>query len=277
MLRVRAVDVQGRPLVLVHGILGAASTWDGVLSELGPDVRAVVPELLGFGASPRPSAVDDLWADAQARALGRALDELGIARAAFAAHDFGGPVAVSLARQRPELFSHLALCATNVLADTPIPMPIAAVTWPLAGRVAERLLFSGPSLRMTLRRGVGEPPVALDAEAYLGDGDQRRAIRLLFATALRELERRYAPVAEALGRLDVPVLVAWGDRDPFFSVEQGRRTAAAIPGARFELYEGCGHFVPEERPERLAADLRTLLGLAPAGGARRAPAARAAR
>lgn len=63
---------------------------------------------------------------------------------------------------------------------------------------------------------------------------------------------------DALQRVRVPALVVWGDRDPFFSVAQGRRTAAAIPGSRFELYAGCGHFVPEERPDALVADLRRV-------------------
>jgi pimeloyl-ACP methyl ester carboxylesterase len=35
-----------------------------------------------------------------------------------------------------------------------------------------------------------------------------------------------------------------------------------VPGARFRLYDGAGHFLPEERPEQLAADLVELAALA---------------
>ena len=55
------------------------------------------------------------------------------------------------------------------------------------------------------------------------------------------------------------LIVAWGDADPFFGVEQAERTASALPHADLVVYEGCGHFVPEERPGQLAADLRGLL------------------
>jgi pimeloyl-ACP methyl ester carboxylesterase len=49
-----------------------------------------------------------------------------------------------------------------------------------------------------------------------------------------------------------------GDRDPFFSVEQGERTAAAAR-ASFSLYPDAGHFLPQERPTEVAADLNALI------------------
>lgn len=54
---------------------------------------------------------------------------------------------------------------------------------------------------------------------------------------------------ETLPELDKPVVVLWGDRDPFFSLEEGRRAASAIPGAELRVAEGAGHFLPAERPD----------------------------
>ncbi len=58
-------------------------------------------------------------------------------------------------------------------------------------------------------------------------------------------------------------VAAGGDPGPdpwaFFGVAQARRTAAAVPGARLVLYRGAGHFLPEERPAELAADIARLL------------------
>jgi pimeloyl-ACP methyl ester carboxylesterase len=62
--------------------------------------------------------------------------------------------------------------------------------------------------------------------------------------------------------LAVPAVVGWGDRDPFFPVAIGQRTAALIPDAQFRLYEGAGHFLPEERPAQLATDLLELAKVA---------------
>jgi pimeloyl-ACP methyl ester carboxylesterase len=247
----------GPPVVLVHGLFGSARTWDAVAAELARDHRVLVPDLLGFGRSARPHDVERLWAEAQADALAQALHRGGVRRAAIVGHDYGGPVAVSLFARRPELVSHLALCATNLLADTPIPFPISAVTWPILGPVLGRVLFSGPMLAMTLERASGD--ARLDRRDALGDADQQRAIRSVFTIALRELEERYQPLEEALGRVSVPSLVVWPGKDIFFDRDQGRRTAERIPGARLRLYEDCGHCVPEERPAELSTDLRALV------------------
>lgn len=220
--------------------------------------RVLAVDLLGFGGSARSRDPEQLWADSQAAAIAELLENLAPEGAGVVGHDFGGPVALALIAQRADLVSHLALCASNAWSDTPIPLPIAAVTWPGIGHLAEHLLFARPSLRLMLKQGTGHGE-QLDADRYLGDGEQQHAIRIIFATALREIRKRYAPMEATLRQVDVPTLVAWGDADPFFAVEQGEKTAAAIPGARFALYRGCGHFIPEERPSELGADLERLL------------------
>ena len=161
----------------------------------------------------------------------------------------------------PSRIEALALFATNAFPDTPIPFPLSLVKAPLLGSVAARLLFSRPSLAMMVRRGVGEPAARLDLNRYLGGKHQRAAIASIFETSLRRLGELYAPVERAFGAATVPALVGWGDRDPFFPVAIGRRTAELVPDARFRLYEGAGHFLPDERPHELAADILALAAL----------------
>jgi pimeloyl-ACP methyl ester carboxylesterase len=55
-----------------------------------------------------------------------------------------------------------------------------------------------------------------------------------------------------LRRVDVPTLVVWGAADRLVGVEYGRAYAAAIPGARFEVIEGAGHFPHLEKPAEFA-------------------------
>lgn len=255
-LQIRRRGESGPAVVLVHGIPGSAAVWSQVADELADAHRLFVPDLVGFGASRRTGRIDELWADQQAEALIEALDAAGVERAVFAGHDFGGPVALSVAALRPELIAGLCLAATNVFPDTPIPLPIRAVTWPVLGPPAERLLFSRPSLRIMLRQRTS---VALDLDDHLGDGDQVRSIGAIFAHALRNLESLYGPLEDTLRELDVPVLVAWGDRDPFFSLAQGERTADAARRGRLVVHRGAGHFLPAERPRELAAQIRELV------------------
>ena len=259
MLMTAVTHGEGEPVVLIHGIPGSSGIWDDVAERLTGDCLVVAPDLLGFGASPGEPAIDVLWADSQARALAALLDELGIERAALVGHDFGGPVALALTALRPDLATRLVLCATNAFPDTPVPLPIRAVTWPLVGGPAGRLLFSAPSLRMMLRRGFAGRPPELDDSVWIGDSRQQASVRAIFTAALRELEERYVHTERALRAVRCPSLVVWGDRDPFFTVEQGRRTAAALADGRLAVYEDAGHFVPAERPGRLARDIAAFV------------------
>jgi pimeloyl-ACP methyl ester carboxylesterase len=64
----------------------------------------------------------------------------------------------------------------------------------------------------------------------------------------------------ALGGIRVPTLVVWGDDDKIIPVECGRLYAGAIPGARLEVIEGCGHWPHYEKPAELAEIVSKFLG-----------------
>lgn len=247
--------------LLVHGIPGSGATWDGVKAKLEPKHRVLAPDLLGFGEEPLPPGRDALLAPGQARHLLELLDREGIKEVIVAAHDFGGPVAAYLLDIAPSRVSALALFATNAFPDTPIPFPLSLVKAPLLGPLTARLLFSRRSLAMMVRRGVGEPATRLDLNRYLGGEHQRTAIASIFEASLRRLGELYVPVEHAFATAGVPALVGWGDRDPFLPVAIGRRTAALLPDARFRLYEGAGHFLPDERPAEVSTDMLALAAL----------------
>lgn len=256
--------------VLLHGIPGSAATWEHVAARLRDHHTVVAPDLLGFGGNTaitppvEHGCAESLLAPNQARHVLRSLDDAGLERAVFVGHDFGGPVAAHVVAEAPERVQALALLATNIFPDTPIPFPLSAINAPILGAAAARILFSRASLAMMLRQGVGRPSISLDPARYIGNRHQQAAIAAIFGTSLRKLRQLYTPVERALRAADLPALVGWGQRDPFFSVATGERTAAALRDATFRLYPGAGHFLPEERPDEITADLLELAALASA-------------
>ncbi|MDZ7790080.1 MAG: alpha/beta hydrolase [Xanthomonadales bacterium] len=220
--------------------------------------RVLVPDLLGFGHSDRPAQAASLWLDGQAAALGEVLVERDVGRVVIVGHDYGVPLAVTLVDAGLARPKGMVLTAGNVFTDTPVPTPLRALSLPVVGRAVARLALSGPSLRVMLRAGMGRPRIDLDPAIHVGDRAQQHAIRTIFGTALRELPERYEAVESALPRLDVPVQVLWGDRDPFFPISEGRRVAAAIPGAQLRVLAGAGHFLPAERPSAVVAAVEEL-------------------
>jgi pimeloyl-ACP methyl ester carboxylesterase len=259
----------GPTVVLLHGIPGQGLAWEQVRTRLDSSFDVVVPDLLGFGASRRlsPPTIDAVGPAAQTAAVAALLDELGVQGATVVGHDFGAPVGVLLTASRPDLVGALALLSGNTFPDTPIPFPLSLTGAPLVGDMFSRLLFSSPSLALMLRQGTGPGSAQPDAGVYLGDRNQRQTIAAIFAGALTNLAELYAPVANALEHLDVPVLVAWGDRDPFFPVAQAERTAAAA-NARLRILAGAGHFLPHERPDEVASAIGELATVSPPGSSR---------
>lgn len=258
-----AVDRWGEPdappVVLLHGIPGWRGTWREVAARLAPRAFVVAPDLVGFGeSSPAPSR---FHASDHADLVIALCRRLGLDRVHLVGFDFGGPTAVLAAARAPRLAASLTLAATNVLADTPIPLPLQLVRPPVLGDAFARLAFGRAGLSMLWWAAVGRRdrfPQARYRE-MLRFTQGVASTRRIFQASLRDLPGLYGPVQAALAALRLPSVVVWGDRDPFFPIAVGQRTAARIPGARFVVASGCGHFLPAEDPDLLAEMVRDLI------------------
>lgn len=248
------------PLLLLHGIPGWRENWARVATQLGSAYTVVVPDLMGFGESgPAPA---DNHAAGQSRALVHLIDALGIESVHVAGFDFGGPIAVTLLRDHPSRVRTLALLATNVFTDTPVPLPLRIASLPIAGDLAFRILMGRMGQRMlwipATRNRRAFPWLRYRRVLQFTQGVT--STREIFLRSLRHLDRLYRPIEEHLPRITVPTTVLWGTADPFFPVSVGRRTAAAISGSRYVEIADCGHFIPEEQPAVVARELARLAG-----------------
>ena len=247
---------RGTPMVLLHGIPGSAHTWESVAESLTGSHDVIAPDLLGFGESAWPG--DDYYMETQARALRETLTLLGVSECYLAAHDFGGPVALTMLRLFPELrVRGLLLAATNVFTDTYVPPPLRLARVPILGTAFFHFMAGNrPAFRMMhLQACVARQTLTWERFArHLTDGGIDLT-RRIFQKSLADLKGNYQAIQDMLPHISVPTVVVWGDKDPFFAVSVGERTARAIPGARLVVYEETGHFVPEEQPERLAAEI----------------------
>jgi pimeloyl-ACP methyl ester carboxylesterase len=61
-----------------------------------------------------------------------------------------------------------------------------------------------------------------------------------------------------LGEVHCPVLVLAGTESDTYRPEDAARLAGRLPGGRFRLAEGTGHFLPMERPELVVAAIEEV-------------------
>src|SRR5208283_3034607 len=99
-MRLNVIDAgSGPPVVLLHGLFGAARNFGTVQRALSPLFRVIAMDARNHGASPHSASMR--YATLAADVL-ETLDALGIQRTAVIGHSMGGKTAMTMALTAPE-------------------------------------------------------------------------------------------------------------------------------------------------------------------------------
>jgi 4,5:9,10-diseco-3-hydroxy-5,9,17-trioxoandrosta-1(10),2-diene-4-oate hydrolase len=241
----------GRPLLLLHGLVGSAKNWRRNISFLSRDSSVYAVDLFNMGESERVPGLDAGLA-ATADRLVAYMDALGIAEADIAAHSHGGAVAMMLAARHPERVRSLILFApANPFCDLGHQL-IRFYQTRFGIWFARRIPFLPRMLKATaLSRMYGDPSRVSEGalEGYIeglhvpGTMDhvmqivQRWFVDMgLLRTALVELATK-------------PTLLIWGDRDRAVGLPSGRELQRMLTQSKLMVLPGVGHIAFEEMPE----------------------------
>jgi pimeloyl-ACP methyl ester carboxylesterase len=240
------------PLLLINGYAATGADWDpGFLDELERSHRVIRPDNRGMGEA--ALGEEELTVDLMAADMVRLLDAEGIERLPVVGWSMGGFVAQRLAQRAPQRVAALALLDTD---------PGGAASVSAAPEVWERLVDHSGTPREQAARLIAllfPPPLAAEVDRRFGElvADARAQ---LSAAALRAQEaameawHREEPDAAVVG--DTGVLVLHGTEDVVIPPANAPRLAERWPGARVELFEGCGHALMAQQPQRVAELIR---------------------
>jgi pimeloyl-ACP methyl ester carboxylesterase len=194
--------------------------------------------------------VDDMAADGFA-----VLDAVGADAAHVAGWSMGGMIVQAMALRQPDrvLSMTSVMSAPGPIAGERAPDVTAAFSAPAGtsrDEAAERLLAGlkawGSPACFDVERITADAHAAYD-RCWDPEGRARQA-RAIDASPSREA---------ALSSLRVPSLIVHGDADRLVPPENGRATAAAIPGSRLEIVEGMGHDYPPQYWDQLVTLITT--------------------
>jgi pimeloyl-ACP methyl ester carboxylesterase len=243
------VGGSGPPLVLVHGLAGAAANWTGLAPLLTRRHRLLVPDLPGHGGSTALPAVAGLQPYADRVAL--VAEGEGMLPAPVVGHSLGGLVVLRLALSRPDSVQALVLAGAAGLStggfwgrqlmtflSTVRPARLAARRrqWISRSPALRRLVFGVVSVA---------DPAGLSGEAVEGF----LAGQLLHTdvgSAWRAL--RIDDPRQELEAIRCPVLVLWGADDIQLPLDDAFEYARRLR-ARLRVIPGCGHLLIGERPD----------------------------
>ena len=275
------VGGSGPPLLLLHGWPQTHLMWHAVAAALAGEFTVVAADLPGYGASFRPPPSDDHSAHSKralAADLVTAMAALGHAAFAVAGHDRGGRVGYRMALDHPGVVRRLAVLdivpTGEVWSHADALFALGYWHWGWLAQPAplpERLIAGDPDAfwiaaeRMGIKAGDARFPDDVVA-AYRAQLDDPGTIE-----AMCEDYRAGATVDRALDEADrgartiaCPVRVLWGAAGalPAFYDDPLALWLPYAPAATGQPVGGAGHFLVEDEPEVVAADLLAFLASA---------------
>jgi haloalkane dehalogenase len=261
-LRMHYVDEGGGdPVLLLHGEPTWAFLYRTMIPPLAEGARVIAPDYFGFGRSDKPIRIEDYSYDFHYGSVERLADELDLREATVVVQDWGGPIGLRLAVERPDRVARLVILNTGVGAGR-----APSEEWLRFRAFVRRVgtdLLPGQLVNITCVTGLADEVV----EAYNAPFPvpESKAGVLAFPELVpTELEHPSAAkmleVHDALSRWERPALVLFSDSDPVFTPRAAERMAAHIPGAgTAEIVTGAGHFLQEEKGEEIAGRIARFL------------------
>ena len=240
---------EGPPVLLVHGLSGAAANWSELAPALARRRRVLAPDLPGHGGSAPLPAAPTL--DAYAERVRIVAEHAGLLPAAVVGHSLGGLVALRLALRHPQAVTALVLAAPAGISSATrrAQFWLTVFGYSRPGRLVAPLrgvLGARPGLRAAVfNRWQVSDPRSLSAQAVeslLAPHELHTDV----VTAGRVLVRD-DPRA-ALAAVGCPCLVLWGASDRQVPVEDGFEYARRLR-APLRVIADCGHLLIAERPD----------------------------
>lgn len=252
---------EGPPVVLLHGLFGAASNWGRVQRMLAPEHSVLAMDARNHGASAHDPAFD--YPTMAADVLDT-LDAQGVFAAAVLGHSMGGKTAMTIALQAPQRVTRL------VVAD------IAPVSYPVHFRALVGAMLAIP-LRLGLTRA--------EANALLAPVEPDPGVRSFVLQNLRfgatpeqpprwrnglaEIAAGLPAIAQGvMGRTTGetypgPVLVLRGERSGYVQPEHRPAFRTLFPDAHFATLRNAGHWLHADAPEAFNTTVAAFFRPAP--------------
>lgn len=256
---------RGEPILFVHGNPTWSFYWRHLVAGLSDQFRCIAPDHLGCGLSDKPQDFSYRLRD-HIRNLRDLVDRLDLRNLTLVVHDWGGPIGLGMAIERPERVARLVILNTGVF-EGPIPLSIRACRWPGVGAPVIRGLNG--FVKVGLMRATADRSRFAGAvgEGYLAPYDSwaNRVAILRFIQDIpfeqghptRDL---FFSIGDNLGVLrGRPVMIGWGEQDFCFTTFYRDGFVERFPDAEVHSWPDVGHWIAEDAHERLVPLIRDFI------------------
>ncbi|PKB83717.1 MAG: hypothetical protein BZY88_01365 [SAR202 cluster bacterium Io17-Chloro-G9] len=238
------------PVLYLHG-MGGAGKWEACHMALGTTALTYLPQLPGWREGQAPDSLPSV--NDYARLTVDLMDALDLERATLVGHSIGGWIALWVAAQNPARINRM------ILAD-PMGLDVPSAAAPNLADLDEesfaKAVFAKLGLTATAQpEGFG---VAWQNVRQGPEFDRQWKGRGLVA-GLTKGRCADPELMQLLPVINADTLLVWGRQDGLAPLEQGEALRAALPNARLDVIDGCGHLPMAEKPETFNRIVRDFL------------------
>lgn len=250
-------NIEGKPLLLIHGTSDSLLTWNAITPHLADEFRLISLDLPGHGFSQAPQTMSmQQFIDAGAEVL----EHLGIANATWIGNSLGGGIAWRAALERSDKVNALVLidpsgapnkqAAKSNLGFRLLRSPVGRF---LGKHITPRSLIE-KSITGTVADANIVSEEMIDRYWHLLRLPGNRSALASLAQLPRSDE-----MWNRIGEINVPTLILWGDQDQLTPYKNAPKFNSSIKGSELITYKGIGHMPMIEVPEQAAADIDAFM------------------
>jgi pimeloyl-ACP methyl ester carboxylesterase len=228
----------GPAFLLLHGWANTLHSFDAISASLCKSHRIVRLDLPGFGATePPPSAwnVEDY-----ARFVRTFCEKIGLEPDTAIGHSLGGRILVKGLARRIFFPRKVILIASAGVAER---NTVRNRVYKLAAKVGRALLWPLPArIRNSARRVL-----------YSHAGGDYLTVGSMSGTFIKVISEN---LSESAKLISVPTLLIWGEHDVVTPLSEAKRLHTLIANSQLNVIKGTGHFVHQEKPEKVASQIQ---------------------
>lgn len=231
----------GRPddkiLILLHGIGASAERWLNILPNLCEHFRVVVPDIVGFGYSDKPTV--EYTMDFFIKFLNDFLEQLQIKKTSIIGSSFGGHLATEFAIRSSAQVDKLVLAA---------PAGAMRSSTPVLDQYILAALYPTTENALRAFSNMAYDPIIVTDHTILDFVNRMRLPNAKYAFMSTLLGMKESPrLPGRLSKIESPTLLIWGDNDRMIPLQYSREYEE-IPQSTIKIVNDCGHTPYVEKP-----------------------------
>ena len=255
-------------VLLLHGFPSSSHMFRDLIPVLAERYHVIAPDYPGFGYSSTPGLDRFQYTFANlATVMDAFTTQLGLQSYVLYMQDYGGPIGMRLALKHPERVRGFVVQNAVVNVEGWHKEIVASFQPAWQHRTPEtekplRAAFSAEATRFQYTHGetradrVNPDSWTFDQALLDRPGNDKIQVELLYQ--YQDNVAQYPAWQEYLKATQPPMLVVWGDNDPFFTTAGRDFLKTLVPGAEVHAYDA-GHFALETHLPEISAAMLAFL------------------